>query len=254
MSHYEGLAAAYDYLVQGVDFEGWIDYVEQILDKFNVPVSTVADLACGTGNTTIPFARRGYRATGIDLAPEMLAQARQKAKAQNLSINFVQQDMRMLNLTQKFDLITCFHDGLNYLLSLEELKKTFTKVHNHLFPGGLFIFDLNAITWLSESNTGTTYIDEPELTIIWESSYDHAQLIWQINVTGFVRQGDYYKKFKEIHREKGYTPEQVKPVLKQSGLSLLDIYDAFSFIPPSPNSRRHFYVARRDKNRGEMNG
>lgn len=246
MNQYNGLAAAYDYLVLGVDFEGWIDYVEKIIDKLEVPVEAVADLACGTGNTTIPFAWRGYTVTGVDISSAMLARAREKARSLGLNINFIQQDMRALNIPRKFDLITCFHDGLNYLLSIEDLIKTFKSVYNHLTEGGIFIFDLNTLTWLSGSDTKTACIDEPELTIIWESSYNHNESVWQINITGFFKQGDYYKNFKETHKEKAYTPEQVKPALKQSGLTLLNIYDAFSFEPPKPNSRRHFYVAQKN--------
>ncbi len=245
MQQYEGLAAAYDYLVQGVDFEGWIDYVEQILRKFGVSATSVADIACGTGNTIIPFARRGYEALGIDIAPEMIARAKQKAHSMNLSIEFTCQDMRILDLSRTFDLVTCFHDGLNYLLSPGDLIKVFKGVHNHLNPGGMFIFDLNAVKWLSNSKRETTCIDEPELTIVWESSYDHIESIWQIDILGFVKQGESYQKFKESHKEKAYSPKEIKPLLEQSGFSLLDIYDAFSFNPPASNSRRHFYVASR---------
>ena len=34
MQQYSGLARIYDYLVQGVDFEDWIDYVEALLDLY----------------------------------------------------------------------------------------------------------------------------------------------------------------------------------------------------------------------------
>ncbi|MTI82499.1 MAG: methyltransferase domain-containing protein [Firmicutes bacterium] len=243
MGQYAGLAGVYDYLVQGVDFEGWIDYVEQILKKFNTSAVSVADLACGTGNTSIPFARRGYLTTGIDIAPEMITLAREKAHAQGIDIQFAEQDMRVLHLPRKFDLITCFHDGLNYLLSQEDLRKVFQGVHKNLVPGGMFIFDLNAVKWLSGSKRETNCIDEPELTIVWESFYDHSQSIWQIDVIGFMKQGSHYKKFKESHQEKAYSPAEIIPLLEQSGFKFLDVYDAFTFNPPDDNSLRHFYIA-----------
>src|SRR5215813_6589764 len=39
----------------------------------------VLDLACGTGNTTLMARARGAVVTGLDLTPEMLAIARQRA-------------------------------------------------------------------------------------------------------------------------------------------------------------------------------
>ena len=48
----------------------------------------VLDVACGTGNLTLPAARTGAAVTGIDIAPNLVAQARTQAVKQRLSINF----------------------------------------------------------------------------------------------------------------------------------------------------------------------
>jgi SAM-dependent methyltransferase len=245
MSQYSGLAYIYDYLVAGVDFEGWIDYAESLLNRFQLKTDSVADLACGTGNTIIPFARRGYQATGIDLAGEMLDLARMKAAAENLSINFSQQDMRNFKLPEQVGLVTCFHDGLNYLLDIDDIKRTFQQVHRHLKDQGAFIFDLNAVHWLAQADNSVTMVDDRDMTLIWETSYDNHQNTWQIKLTGFVREGDIYRKFTENHREKAYHPEEIATCLRQTGFNLLGSFDAFTFEPIRPNSIRHFFVARK---------
>lgn len=48
----------------------------------------VLDVACGTGNLTIPAARTGARVSGIDIAPNLLAQAQAWARAEGLAISF----------------------------------------------------------------------------------------------------------------------------------------------------------------------
>ena len=48
----------------------------------------VLDVACGTGNLTIPAARTGAHVTGIDIAPNLLEQAQDWAHAEGLSIRF----------------------------------------------------------------------------------------------------------------------------------------------------------------------
>ena len=40
------------------------------------------DLACGTGRMAIHMARQGYQVTGVDIVPEMIARAKQKATEQ----------------------------------------------------------------------------------------------------------------------------------------------------------------------------
>ncbi|TYO97753.1 class I SAM-dependent DNA methyltransferase [Desulfallas thermosapovorans] len=246
MHQYKGLSYIYDYLVSGVDFEGWVDYVEALLKRFKLQAKSVVDLACGTGNTVIPFARRGYKATGIDLSGEMLDLARTKAASLNLAINFLEQDMRSFKLPEKVQLVTCFHDGLNYLLDIEDIKQTFQQVHRHLVDKGAFIFDLNAVHWLSDTDNSVTMVDEPDMTLIWETNYDSAQNTWQINLTGFIREDDIYHKFTECHREKAYHPEDIISYLKQTGFTLLGSFNAFSFEPIHSNSIRHFYVAQKN--------
>jgi SAM-dependent methyltransferase len=45
------------------------------------PGDKVLDVACGTGNLAIPAARAGARVTGIDIAPNLIAQARLEARS-----------------------------------------------------------------------------------------------------------------------------------------------------------------------------
>lgn len=60
------------------------------------PGLRVLDIACGTGNTAIPAARAGATVTGVDIAPNLLAQARQRAAAESLDIRFEEGDAEEL--------------------------------------------------------------------------------------------------------------------------------------------------------------
>jgi len=60
------------------------------------PGSAVLDVACGTGNTAIPAARAGARVTGVDIAANLLEQARQRAAQEGLAIDFCEGDVEQL--------------------------------------------------------------------------------------------------------------------------------------------------------------
>ncbi len=60
------------------------------------PGSLVLDVACGTGNLAIPLARQGCTVTGLDIAPNLLEQARKRAAAENLTITFDEGDAEQL--------------------------------------------------------------------------------------------------------------------------------------------------------------
>lgn len=245
MAQYDKLAQIYDYLVAGVDYDDWLDYIEKILGRYGYRAKRVVDLACGTGNTVLPFARRGYEVTGVDIAPTMLALARQKAEGEGLKAEFLEQDMRELTLPGPVDLFTCYHDGLNYITDTEDLKKVLEKVYHYLEPKGLFIFDLVVVNKLKAFGGDTTFFDDPDLSLIWDSSYDKEEDIWEVTLTGFVRKGDLYEKFTEVHREKHHAREDIEPLLGAAGLELLEVFHSFSLEPPNPSTRRAFYVARK---------
>lgn len=70
------------------------------------PGVRVLDVACGTGNTAIPAARAGADVVGVDIAPNLLAQARERAAAENLPARFQEGDAEELAFADAhFDLV-----------------------------------------------------------------------------------------------------------------------------------------------------
>ncbi len=60
------------------------------------PGDRVLDVACGSGNLTIPAARTGARVTGTDIATNLLEQARARAESEGLTIQFDEGDAESL--------------------------------------------------------------------------------------------------------------------------------------------------------------
>src|SRR5690348_13172067 len=55
------------------------------------------DVGCGTGFLSLELAGRGHRVTGLDFAPQMLAEARKKAAAQGFAVRFEAGDAEQLS-------------------------------------------------------------------------------------------------------------------------------------------------------------
>jgi ubiquinone/menaquinone biosynthesis C-methylase UbiE len=79
------------------------DFVERLDIR---PGMQVLDVACGTGNLAIPAARKGAAVTGIDIAPNLLEQARQRAAAEGLTARFEEGDAEQLPYSDgQFDVV-----------------------------------------------------------------------------------------------------------------------------------------------------
>jgi SAM-dependent methyltransferase len=56
----------------------------------------ILDVACGAGQISIPAARAGAKVTGIDIATNLVEQARARAQAENLDARFDEGDAELL--------------------------------------------------------------------------------------------------------------------------------------------------------------
>ena len=102
----------------------------------------VLELACGTGQLTAPIAAAGLPTVGLDLSGAMLTAARQRVAAAQVSVEFVQGDMRRFDLGRQFALVFIARNSLLHLHSTEDLLAACAAVRRHLAPGGIFAFDI----------------------------------------------------------------------------------------------------------------
>lgn len=74
------------------------------------PGRQLLDLGCGTGNLATAAARVGWACTGIDLARNLVAQARTRAAKESLPIGFLEADAECLPFPDdSFDCVASFH-------------------------------------------------------------------------------------------------------------------------------------------------
>ena len=80
---------------------------EEFITRIHLkPATKVLDVACGTGNQSIPAARAGAEVIGLDFATNLLEQARQRAAQEKLKIEFIEGDAEKLPYDpSKFDVV-----------------------------------------------------------------------------------------------------------------------------------------------------
>lgn len=139
---FQQYASAYDVLYKDKDYDAECRYIEQVISKHSkIPVTSILDLGCGTAGHLIPLLKRGYEGCGVDLSPEMLEQAKQKASQAGVALRLEAGDISSVSLGSKFDLVICMFAVLSYQITNQQLQGVFHVVREHLKPGGLFICD-----------------------------------------------------------------------------------------------------------------
>jgi len=85
--------------------------IENVAEEFMArqplkPGARLLDVACGTGNLAIIAARRGCVVSGVDIADNLIVQARARAASEGLTIEFKQGDAETLPFNDaQFDLV-----------------------------------------------------------------------------------------------------------------------------------------------------
>lgn len=113
------------------------DGASDFLANCRIPTSaTVLDVACGAGQTALPMARKGNKVTGIDIATNLVEEARKRAKTEGLPIQFDEGDAEQLPYEDaSFDVVFSLI-GAMFAPQPEKVAAEFARVCR---PGGRII-------------------------------------------------------------------------------------------------------------------
>ncbi len=246
MSSYQRFAHVYDQIGSDRFSVKMFTYTQRLLVKMKYRPRSVCDIACGTGTAAVMWAKQRLKTYAIDGSEDMLEMAREKADIEQVDIKFSHQNLTVFALPEPVDLVTCYFDSLNYLLTLGQIQKCFRCTHDILKPGGLFIFDVNTPEAMKVLWDSQTYADETDsVAWIWKNQYFPKAKQAEIHATFFVRQGDMWERFEEIHAERGYTTTEMKKELTKTGFTTKLVYDCLSFRKPDRKSLRLAIVAQK---------
>jgi len=222
--------------------EAECDFIEACLKAHGPPgANRLLDIGCGTGRHMSCLASRGYRMSGVDLSPEMVAYVNEAASRLRLDITATVGDLRRLALTGTFDAAFCFMDTFRFLLTNDEIVSHLRAVAGHLAPGGLYLTDFwvpsrweligNEIHQWEQTEGETTvrvfYLQHPETVDPIAQTFDD-ELVFEVHEGGTTR---------EIRggptRTRLILPQEFQALVGSSGtFTLLGRYGDFDLAKP----------------------
>jgi ubiquinone/menaquinone biosynthesis C-methylase UbiE len=122
----------------------------------------VLDVATGTGNTALTFAKEAKFVTGVDIAEGMLEQARTRAFEDGVTnIEFVTGSAEALPIKDSsFDIVTSRHAPHHF----HDVPQFLSEVHRVLKPGGRFVM----------ADQITQHAEDFEWVDVWQRARDHS--------------------------------------------------------------------------------
>lgn len=272
---YRSFASVYDEFMDGTDYQETADKIQDMITRFGLSKPSqkrtgaseardvllaaeknlVVDIACGTGKLTEILAGRGYDVMGIDLSEEMLSIALNRRDKLGHKTLYLCQDMREFELYGTAGTFVSVGDSVNYLTSDADMVKLFKRINTFLFPRGIFVFDFKTL-YLYRDVIGDRTIaeDRDDCSFIWDNWFDPKTNINEYDLSLFIRDADsdgednVFRKFREVHEQRGYTLEEMKHYVKEADLEWVTEMDSDTMGPVTAKSERILCVVR-EKNK-----
>ena len=141
---YDNLASQYDKLF--LNWQATTQEQAHILDRIFTANgfdknANILDCACGIGTQTIGLAAIGYNITGSDISDGEIAEAKERAKKNNVSVSFEHANFCALSDTfsEQFDIVIAMDNALPHMLTSNDLASAIKSIVNQIKDGGMFV-------------------------------------------------------------------------------------------------------------------
>jgi len=246
---YNALAAAYDTLTAGYDYERWLAAIDELSARHGSGGRRVLDVGCGTGKSFLPLIERGYSVTGADVSPQMLREAARKAPAVALHLL----DMRELPALGRFDLVTCLDDALNNLVSEDALVAALRGFSRNLAADGVAVWDVNTLAGYRGAFCESHLVQGDGLFLAWEgrTTAIAAGDTAEATIHSFARTaGGAWRRTESSHRQRHWPAGRIAAAAQEAGLEILERLGQRPGVELDPecdeaHHTKALYVARR---------
>ncbi|CAN5252317.1 class I SAM-dependent methyltransferase [soil metagenome] len=248
---YSVLSEIYDAVMHDVDYETWADYIDEIIMRHHHEAEDLLELACGTGTMALSMEEMGYYTiTATDISADMIQKAIKKGNEANSNVEFQTLDFLNIKLDKKFDAVYMVFDSLNYLHNKDDILTLHNQVYNVLKPGGIFVYDF---TTPRNSRKAIHYLNEEKDTVndmfsYYRTSQYDDELKIHTNIFDIQRLNnsnpDVIENYREEHRQRIYTMNEIYPIVQESPFNLVKAYDGFELKPAHKRSLRITMVLR----------
>lgn len=217
---YQEFAYYYDSLMDPQFYDDYMAFLDQ-----HVSFQNAIELGCGTGEMTFRLLDEGKKIIATDLSDDMLEVMAEKAEMKGVKLPMFRMDMCDFEIDGKMDAVLCFCDSLNYITTIDGVKKVFASAYRSLKKGGAFVFDVNSLykcnvilkDYCEENRDDDFYFH-------WDVKSDgHGDLVHHVIIEDLENK----ERVDEIHHQRSFSKETYELLLKEAGFTKIAVYSDF---------------------------
>lgn len=253
MDKYQEVQKLYDnpylYDIEFKDYRDDIYFWPHIVQDYNS--KTLIEIGCGIGRIAKLVAPVVEKYTGLDFSKEFIDYFKNKEQTliNQYNINLINQDMKKINLNEKYDMIILPFNVFVYLYTEEDVKNFFFGLEKISSKNSIIIIDLN-----NNQEEDFINIDYRLCNEINDSNNKRIRL-YEKHIYDKKNKIIYYSK-KYINEElkqeivlnlpvKVYTVEDLIKFAKQHNYKIETVYGDYDRSEYSTNSRKQIIILRK---------
>lgn len=225
------------------------EQVEQMLDRlrevYDYAPDSVLDIGCGIGRHTIRFAERGLTAHGLDLSPEYVERARERATAAGVDdhTSFFQHDMRNLDeLSDTYDLVINVWTSFGFFDDRTNAA-VIDACRDRLNPDGAFLLEVPNKDGFLTTWSGAS-VGKPSENAVHAERHEYDPLTSRVTVTIFAVEDDTYLGEGQFETRL-YAPNELRREVKAAGFNEVRSSGGFDGEELTRSSRRLLVTGRK---------
>ena len=249
---YRGMMVEYWDLLRG-DTSKWSSrpYFLNIIRESGEPA---LDVACGTGRLLLDYMQEDIDIDGVDISPEMIAKAREKADQLGLKPNLYVQAMQKLDLPRRYQTIIVPSSSFLHLINDSDIHEALKRFYEHLNPGGVLamslrVMDPNPVEVDWEIDSEAVRPSDGALIRKWfrcrfdvENSIQHTEDRYEIIKEGQIIQSETYVSSPYLT---WYKCSKAMEYLKQVGFSNVHAHSDFKPEPATDEDTSYIVLGKR---------
>jgi SAM-dependent methyltransferase len=199
------------------------DLLDLLEDDHDLDPDSALDVACGCGRHAVPLAEQDLDVDGVDISPEFVERAGDRADADGVADRtlFVEGDMRDLGdapLREEYDLVTCFFTSFGYFED-ETNREVLAEMADHVAPGGAVVLQLaNKDRLLANFNTSSAF-EHGGYLVTEQREFDVTYSRVETTRRMFEENGDEYEfAFEGELSIRLYSPVELRKLFEDVGL------------------------------------
>jgi len=242
MSYLGKHAEFYDLFYKDKPYYDEALYVADLIQRRCPDARSVLDLGCGTGLRCLEMARHGYKVTGLDQSPAMLAVARQNLlmanDIPNGTVDFLLGDITEYLSPHSYDAAISLFHVFSYLTTEESLREAVVRSFKNLRPGGVLIFDYwhgpGVLHDLPSPRTRSA--EDSHVTLVRKSVPRHfpdAHLVeLTLSLETIDKQTGIHERVDETYLLRYWFPEELERQLERAGFQEVRHYSWLTHSVP----------------------